>query len=473
LYFQIRPDDWFQPAIVYGTALVLKILPLTEWSVRVPTLLIGLIDIALVYFIAKRVFGSAPPAILAAVLLMLTPAHFIHSRIAMDYLYPVPFTLGWLLCLLRFLERQRPLSLFAATVCLGLGFFSYLASVVMMPIDFVITCVVPFQKAEWRRISYFAVAALGLILPLLLLAWVVKYPQMLTDTLIRYRISDRSAGGPPSAALVGIWRSIRWFLHFQPIARRLAVYWSFVDPGYLFVAGGWNPSGSTSRAGVFLLATAPFLAVGINRIVNRPRTPIEVLLLVGFLVAPLAALIVDDPYAIGRELSAVPFGVLIAVLGVETMWKADPRWRTAAAVLLLSMLVQFGFFYADYHNGYRRRIAYWFGSNLSGAMEQLIASEPPGGNRPIYLNKYIFSVDWYWRFYLAKHHRADLLDRTVYFDPSPAHTLDPESVPTGSLVLSTIDDVREAALTQTGRLRRVSTFYDPDGAAFFGLLQRQ
>jgi hypothetical protein len=155
------------------------------------------------------------------------------------------------------------------------------------------------------------------------------------------------------------------------------------------------------------------------------------------------------------------------------MWTADPRWRTAAAVLLLSMLVQFGFFYADYHNGYRRRIAYWFGSNLSGAMEQLIASEPPGGNRPIYLNKYIFSVDWYWRFYLAKHHRADLLDRTVYFDPSPAHTLDPESVPTGSLVLSTIDDVREAALTQTGRLRRVSTFYDPDGAAFFGLLQRQ
>jgi hypothetical protein len=38
-------------------------------------------------------------------------------------------------------------------------------------------------------------------------------------------------------------------------------------------------------------------------------------------------------------------------------------------------------------------------------------------------------------------------------------------VPTGSLVLSTIDDVREAALTQTGRFRRVSTFYDPDGAA--------
>jgi hypothetical protein len=55
----------------------------------------------------------------------------------------------------------------------------------------------------------------------------------------------------------------------------------------------------------------------------------------------------------------------------------------------------------------------------------------------------------------------------VYFDPSPAHALDQECVPTGSLVLSTIDDVREAALTQTGRLRRVSTFYDPNGAAFF------
>ena len=33
----------------------------------------------------------------AALLLALTPAHFIHSRFALDYLYPVPFTLAWLL----------------------------------------------------------------------------------------------------------------------------------------------------------------------------------------------------------------------------------------------------------------------------------------------------------------------------------------------------------------------------------------
>ena len=81
------------------------------------------------------------------------------SRYALDYLYPVPFILGWLLCLLIFLDTDRIAMLVAATALLGVGFYSYIAAVVMMPLYFVLTCWVLWSRP--RRSSSLAVAAIG------------------------------------------------------------------------------------------------------------------------------------------------------------------------------------------------------------------------------------------------------------------------------------------------------------------------
>ena len=109
LYFQmpeIGENVWFHPMVVYAMAPWLKVLPLSETAIRLPSVLVGLTDVVLIYFIAARIFRSERWGLLAAALLALTPSHFIHSRMAMDYLYPVPFVLAWLLCLLAFLEQR-------------------------------------------------------------------------------------------------------------------------------------------------------------------------------------------------------------------------------------------------------------------------------------------------------------------------------------------------------------------------------
>src|SRR5262252_7492851 len=93
LYFHmpsIGENVWFHPMIVYFSALFLKVLPFADWSVRFPSVIIGTIDVLLIYLVGVRLFRSRAYAWLAAALLAMTPAHFIHSRIEMDYLYPVP-----------------------------------------------------------------------------------------------------------------------------------------------------------------------------------------------------------------------------------------------------------------------------------------------------------------------------------------------------------------------------------------------
>src|SRR4029453_8439190 len=61
LYFQIQlPGEtrmgWFTPAIFYLMALFLKVLPLSEATVRIPTVFVGVTDVVLMYFIGRRLF---------------------------------------------------------------------------------------------------------------------------------------------------------------------------------------------------------------------------------------------------------------------------------------------------------------------------------------------------------------------------------------------------------------------------------
>jgi hypothetical protein len=216
---------------------------------------------------------------------------------------------------------------------------------------------------------------------------------------------------------------------------------------------------------------APFLLAGINHILTAKRTPINGLLLAGFFLAPLAALVVNDPHAIQREAGVLVFAVLIATIGIETMWTASQRWQRVSAVCLLALMpLQFAYVYNDYFNHYRLRSAFWFGGNMAEAMETLIALEPPDSSRPIYLTNAIPNANWWWRLYVTKHRRPELAARTIYFDPlSPPN---PQTTPPGTLALSTVDDDKEVTLTTAGQFQLVQIVRDTDGKAFFGIFRR-
>ena len=447
LYFQwparLDPHMWFQPIPVYFTALFLRVLPVSEWAVRLPTLLVGMTDIVLVYFIAARICQSELAPIAAAALLTLTPAHFIHSRLAMDLLYPLPFVLAWFLCLLLFIERRQLWLLFAATSFLGVGFYSYIGATVMMPLYFGVTCLTVL-KMRLGSVRPLLVAAVGFVLPLTaLMSWWLGHQTAVADTAARYGLAPLLV--PHSG------RALMSLPFLKTITERISLYWQYFDPAYLFLAGGGYTLSTTHRVGVFLLPLAVFLVIGLNEIVNRRPTWPNLLLVFGLLSAPVAACLVGEPYAIQRELEVVPFVVLLATIGAESLISAGrtlPR-RLAWCVLALIPL-QFSVFYLDYFTQYRVRSAFGFEGNIRGALEQIIDREQTGA---VYLSTDVRFVELYWRLYLIKHRREDLLQRTVYFDP---RTLDVRIVPRRSLILMSAANGASSALVGSGIFRRVS-----------------
>ena len=108
------------------------------------------------------------------------------------------------------------------------------------------------------------------------------------------------------------------------------------------------------------------------------------------------------------------------------------------------MPVQFAYFYQDYFNDYRIRSAFSFDpANFRGVAEYLISSNSSGQTPLMCLSEDLDDVAPRWRFYLIKHRREDLLQRTSLFT---AKGLDVHRVPPGSLLVLYANDPAVPAL---------------------------
>jgi 4-amino-4-deoxy-L-arabinose transferase-like glycosyltransferase len=525
LYFPVGATSWYQPAVIYLTAAVLKIAPLSERSIRLPTIGVAAADVALIYFVARSLFASELFGALAAVLLALTPGHFIHARYGMDYLYPVPFALAWLLCLVAYVRQPRDWVLALGMSVLGVGFYSYIASMAMMPLYFLFTCLVLYvERAAFRTYRLAAVSFFPWLLPFVW--WLARHPRAFDATITKYALFD--------VQQLDAVQGLRSLVSYASVSDRLSRYWNFFNPAFLFFGSGIKMPFSTNLVGVFLFSLAILAPIGLYVALKRRVSPLSLVVCLGFAAAPLAAAIVAEQNAIFRGLTILPFGVLLATMGLYCLWwlpvhislrplyltlsvtassigllygawtlltqsrlATSPiplvafgagvyavgrwmdrvkRWRIVAVALLALVPLQFGLFLSDYFSAYRTRSAPWLGGNVRGALEEIIAREAQGQVPYVYLSPLATAgqvderttfTDAYWQFYLAKHHRTELLARTRRFEPAAV-----EAIPTGSLILASAGDKATDALVERGALERVKIVPELDGAPLFVVLRR-
>jgi 4-amino-4-deoxy-L-arabinose transferase-like glycosyltransferase len=420
-------EVWWQPVLIYLIAAVLRVAPLSEWSVRLPIAVLAILDVWLIYAIARRLFVNRWYAVLAAVMLVLTPAHLIFARMAVDYFCPIPFALMWLWCLLRGIQTDSRRLPAVTGLILGVGLYSYIAAWIIMPFYLGVTHVVFSLVRKPRRahaevLGGFAVALVPLV------PWIWWHPDMPRSLFSGYAVKTS-----------------------LNLAERVSLYWDYFNPSYLFFSGGSDLMWATRRAGIFVLAVAVLLPCGIWSIWRTPSIPRSILL-VGFLFAPvpiILALPEAPAYATARDLLAVPFGVLISVVGVEWLVaRRRPLGPIVATLLMLSIPVQFVSFARDYFADYQKRSAYRLDSvNMRAVADYVIASDRTARVPAVYLSKDLGtrkSVQW--TFHLVKNQKEDLWQRSKYFE---AESFNPSEVPAGSLLVVEINNRRLNGLVST------------------------
>ncbi len=311
---------WFLPILVYVTALLLKVLPFGETAIRLPLVLAGIADVLLVYFIAARVTRRTTTAVVAAILMALTPSHFFHARLALPAQISGPFVLGWVLCVLVYLERRSARWLFASGLLLGIAAIGYIGPLVIA--YGLLTWAVLYQRnARWQG---YAAVVLGGVVPSLYFLWLARDPRVVQDILGHYQ--------QPAVDHGVISRLLE--------AGRL--YFAFWSPSFLFVQGAARNASAANVIGVFLLPLVGLVLLGIARATWR-RDAVSILLLGGFFTAPLTASFVGESHAIWRALEVAPFGVLLATLGLDLLLSESTppaaRWMACLAALGIPILV--------------------------------------------------------------------------------------------------------------------------------------
>ena len=517
-------SGWLPPGIFYAVAIALKVLPFSEATIRLPTAIVGILDVVLMFFIGRRLFRSDALAALSAVLLALTPSHFIHSRFALDYLYPVPFMLAWLWCFLIDYDDNRPWVLFAGTLCLGFGLYSYIAGALVMPLYLLLTLIALWRSRRPPRV--FALAIAGFAIPAMLaLPWLIAHPTMIGDIFRKYDLNDGSQAG--------LLDSVRTFFTYHRLADQASLYWGFFNPRFLFFDGPMEPMFSTRQVGVFLLPVAAALIAGLVTALRTPiRTP-ALLLLLGFFTAPLAATLVNINDAIYRALEMLPFTVMIAVVGIERLWSSTVKvpsrrllagaggvgviagaayaavvmatrsrlpgaalplialgivllvaasiadrvrgGQLAVLVLLALVPVQFALFYYDYFHDYRRRTAIVYSGNIRGVFEEVIRRDESARVPAVYIGE-IGGFGYgplYWRFYLIKERHEELGARAIeayYFNKDAVMKLPARSLVVTSAGDGATDAVIDAMIKDGQFTKTIVT--EPDGTPTYQILER-
>jgi hypothetical protein len=371
------------PMMIYATALALTVLPLSDAAVRVPTALVGVLVVVLVLVLYARLSANAWMPLVAALLLALSPGLFIHSRLALSVIYPLPFVVLWLLALHEYERQPRPWLLAAGAASLGVGIYGYLAGVVMMPLYLAATvwCV-----RAWRspRLLGWIAAGFGVVL-LPIVFWHVAHPERYAELMHAYRMDvPGDAGVAPALSVDGL-------------RGRLGAWWQYFNPDFMFLAGDTSLTNSTRNAGFFPLAFAVLLPMGLWRLWRGSR--FERIILLGFLTGPVAAVATGtidlNRY---RAMFVLPFGALVAAYGLEQLWASRTTWRRALVVLLIaSVPLQFVGFYQDYMGRYRDSSSVWFGNNIRGALAEVFQHRADGD--AILISQQVPYADSYARFY--------------------------------------------------------------------------
>jgi len=342
LFVHAGGDAWLAPGQAYAAAAAARIgspsLPPVRWL----TVIAGALDVVLIFVLATRMFSSTMLGALAALLLLLTPAHAQFSRsAAADGVWPLPLLMVWILGLVIFCDqsaRYRRQALTAGAVALAAIAYLEPSSPLMVPVFAAVSLFILAGAGEWQRRDLIP-AGIGFVITLTpLVLWFATHQSTYPETFGRWVIHLAHVRNP--------LEGLRAATSTLTVASVSATYWEYFNPGYLFING--NAAGF---AGLFLIPAAILLVVGAWTVTRQgagqPRST-GFLLLAGFLCAPFVAATFKEAHVTGRALVIVPFGVLLATRGFEAIQsRPGVAQRVLIAVLLVAAPFQFFVWYRD------------------------------------------------------------------------------------------------------------------------------
>jgi 4-amino-4-deoxy-L-arabinose transferase-like glycosyltransferase len=283
-------DDFKMPAYIYLAVPGIAALGLNDFSVRLPSALLGTLTVLLTYLLVGSVFNNSVIALCTGFLLAISPWHLQFSRSAYEANIAVFFNVLGILLLVKALKKRA--FYFPAFLSLGLSMWSYHSSKIFIPLIITGFLCIYFREVIKNK-KYFI---LGLLL-FIVMTFRLLLSSFSSEGLVRARgvsalgnpgllsrivswsVTDKREGIPLSN-IYHNYRLVDLSIIFQG-------YLKHFDPNFFFsetVLQKYHAPG----VGLMYVWELPVLLFGLFTL-GRMKNKGKYLFFLWFLIAPIAA----------------------------------------------------------------------------------------------------------------------------------------------------------------------------------------
>ena len=320
---------------------------LNEFSVRLPNALLGSLVVLVTYFLVREWRRNESEALLAALLLAISPWHIPMSRGAFEanlttFLMP----LG-LLLFLKGLKNRKLLIL--SMVVFGLNMFSYHSARLVTPIVLGVLVVSNWEKIERKILP---IGIFGVFLGLAGVTYLGGAGARVGSVSIFSLVG--SAGEERYLAVMTGTPDMVARIFNNKLTKLVELfgqnYLSYFSPNFLFTQGAREGTyGMLPGRGVFFLIELPFLIAGIWVLVKE-KIKNKRWHIIWIVMAPVpAALAIGPGHAANRAVIMLPaLQIILAMGGVYLINELIKRRKELVWLIVFVFGVSFAFFLEDY-----------------------------------------------------------------------------------------------------------------------------
>jgi 4-amino-4-deoxy-L-arabinose transferase-like glycosyltransferase len=357
--------DYKPPGYIYATVPSIAIFGPTEFAVRFPSAMFGILTVAITYFLAKKLFDNEIIANLTALFLAISPWHVQFSRAAFEANFGLFLSTFGIYMFIKF-AKDKAIFIFPSAILFIAAMYTFTGQRLFVPFILIILTIQFYKEIIANKKTVVLATILGVILlwPLFKFTSTIEGKLRFDEVTIfkdlnpinesiKYRQQDNFA------KYADIIHNRRFLFAYYYLKH----YFDAFDPSFLFFHGDVNPRLSSQGTGELYLFDFVLVISGIYFLINK-KQKYSFLILGWLIVSPLGpATARETPHAL-RMVHMLPTYQLLSAFGLYNIVFSIKRRKTAiiagAVILSVSFFYYLHFYYLHYPKQYSSQWQYGY-----------------------------------------------------------------------------------------------------------------
>jgi 4-amino-4-deoxy-L-arabinose transferase-like glycosyltransferase len=366
--------DYKPPGYIYVAVFPIKLFGLSEWSVRFPSALSGILLVLFTYLLVNLLFKNKKIALIAGLLVAISPWDLHVSRAAYESHLATLFNLMAIYFFIR--SREKSYFLVISVILFIFSFYTFNANRIIAPLLIAGLSILNIGFLRKNKKWVFLSVLIGIILLYPSFNFFKSPESKLRfqevsifnnlNTIEKSNFWMRLDGDVKISKIIHN-RRVLYFLDY------LKHYSQNFDLRFLFTNGDVNPRLALPGMGQLYIVELPFLILGLYWLL-RYKKDVFFLLILWMLIAPIPAGVArETPHAL-RILSILPTFQIITAFGLDCFIKIllEERFKLFGKLILTGIVIFYIFnIYFYLHNYHIHFVHDWSGEWQYGYKEMV------------------------------------------------------------------------------------------------------